>query len=84
VADEWFLGLAGAASVGFALAFLAFGFRWIEMQPRPHADFLWFGSYFGFSALCMVGLALRLHSLGGSQPGHWKASPAFGNPKHAH
>ena len=84
VADEWFLGLAGAASVGFALAFLAFGFRWIEMQPRPHADFLWFGSYFGFSALCMVGLALRLHSLGGSQPGHWKASPALGNPKHAH
>ena len=26
VADEWFLGLAGAASVGFALAFFAFAF----------------------------------------------------------
>ena len=66
VADEWFLGLAGAASVGFALAFLAFAFGWIKLEPRPHADFLWFGSYFGFSAICMLGLALRLHSLRGA------------------
>jgi|SRR5579872_3409150 len=71
VADEWFLGLAGAASIGFALTFLAFGFHWIELEPRPHADFLWFGSYFGFSAICMLGLALRLHGL------------ALENPKHA-
>ena len=66
VADEWFLGLAGAASVGFALAFFAFAFGWIKLEPRPHADFLWFGSYFGFSAICMLGLALRLHSLRGA------------------
>jgi hypothetical protein len=84
IADEWFLGLAGAASVVFALAFLAFGFRWIELEPRPHADFLWFGSYFGFSAICMLGLALRLHTLGLSQSGPWKGVPALGNPKHAH
>ena len=76
VADEWFLGLAGAASVVFALAFLAFGFRWIEMQPRPHADFVWFGSYFGFSAICMVGLALRLHSLGLSPTSQSEGLPA--------
>jgi len=63
VADEWFLGLAGAASFGFALAFFAFAFGWIKLEPRPHADFLWFGSYFGFSAICMLGLALRLNSL---------------------
>ena len=63
VADEWFLGLAGAASVGFALAFFAFAFGWIKLGPGPHADFLWFGSYFGFSAICMLGLALRLNSL---------------------
>jgi uncharacterized membrane protein HdeD (DUF308 family) len=66
VADERFLGLAGAASVGFALAFFAFAFGWIKLEPRPHADFLWFGSYFGFSAICMLGLALRLHSLRGA------------------
>ena len=63
VADEWLLGLAGAASFGFALAFFAFAFGWIRLEPRPHADFIWFGSYFGFSAICMLGLALRLNSL---------------------
>jgi len=82
VADEWFFGLAGAASVGFALAFFALAFRWIKLDPVSHTDFLWFGSYFGFSAICMLGLALRLHSLGPSQSGQWEALPL--NPKHAH
>jgi uncharacterized membrane protein HdeD (DUF308 family) len=63
VADGWFLGLAGVASVGFALAFLALGFRWIKIEPGSHVDLLWLGSYFGFSAICMLGLALRLNSL---------------------
>ena len=85
VADGWFLGLAGAASVGFALAFLALGFRWIKLEPRPYwRGFLWLASYFGFSAICMLGLALRLHSLGASQSGPWQALPPLGNPKHAH
>jgi|SRR5579863_4081955 len=84
VADEWFLGLAGAASVGFALAFFALGFGWIKIEPRSHSDLLWIGSYFGFSAICMLGLALRLHSPGFSQPGPLEAIPALGNPKHAH
>lgn len=66
VADEWVLGLAGAASVGFALAFFAFAFGWIKLGPGPHADFLWFGSYFGFSAICMLGLAVHLNSLRGA------------------
>jgi uncharacterized membrane protein HdeD (DUF308 family) len=83
-ADKWSLGLAGTASVGFSLAFLALGFRWINLAPRSHADFLWIGSYFGFTAICMLGLALRLHSLGLSQSGQWEALPALGNPKHAH
>ena len=82
VTDEWLLGLAGAASVGFALAFFALAFRWIKLDPGSHADFLWFGSYFGFSAICMLGLALRLHSLGPSRSGQWEALPL--NPKHAH
>jgi uncharacterized membrane protein HdeD (DUF308 family) len=80
--DEWFLGLAGAASVGFALAFLALAFRWIKLEPGSHSDFLWFGSYFGFSAICMLGLALRLHSLGPSQSSQWEALPL--NQKLAH
>jgi len=84
VADKWFPGLAGAASVGFALAFIALGFRWIKLEPGPlsHSLFLWFGSYFGFSAICMLGLALRLHSLGLSQSGQWEALPPLGNPKY--
>ena len=86
VAEKWFLGLAGAASVGFALAFLALGFRWIKLEPGPlsHSAFLWIGSYFGFSAICMLGLALRLRSHGISQSGKWEASPPLGNPKYVH
>jgi uncharacterized membrane protein HdeD (DUF308 family) len=58
VPDKWFLGLAGAASIGFALAFL-------RIKPGPsHPEFLWLGAYFGFSAICMLGMALRLHSPG--------------------
>jgi uncharacterized membrane protein HdeD (DUF308 family) len=84
VADGWFFGLAGVASVGFALAFLALGFHWIKLEPRSHSDLLWLGCYFGFSAICMLGLALRLHSHSLSQSGQWDALPALGNPGHAH
>ena len=77
VADEWFLGVAGAASIGFVLAFLAFAFRWIKLEPgSPAQTLLWLGSYFGFSAICILGLALRLHSLGLSQSGQREALPA--------
>jgi uncharacterized membrane protein HdeD (DUF308 family) len=84
VADGWFLALAGVASVGFALAFLALGLGWIKIGLGSHLDLLWLGSYFGFSAICMLGLALRLHTLGLSQSGRWEGVPALGNPKHAH
>jgi uncharacterized membrane protein HdeD (DUF308 family) len=63
IADGWFVGFAGVASVGFALAFFALGFRWIKLGPGSHSDLLWLGSYFGFSAICMLGLGLRLNSL---------------------
>lgn len=62
VADGWFFALAGVVSVGFALAFLALGVRWIEIEPGSHADLLWLGAYFGFSAIGMLALALRLQS----------------------
>jgi uncharacterized membrane protein HdeD (DUF308 family) len=59
VADEWLLGAAGVASVGFALVFFAFVFGWIKLEPGPSQTVLWLASYFGFSAVCMLGLGLR-------------------------
>jgi hypothetical protein len=57
-APEWLAGAAGIVSLGFAVVFLAFVFRWIKLNPTsPAQSFLWLGSYFGFSALCMLGTA---------------------------
>jgi uncharacterized membrane protein HdeD (DUF308 family) len=85
-ADEWLFGLAGAASIGLALAFLALANHWIQLERRlfhPSA-FLWLCFYFGFSAICMLGLALRLHNLGSSEPIWLNAPTPLVNPKHAH
>jgi hypothetical protein len=86
VADEWFFGLAGAGSLGFALAFLALVNNWIRLEHRLYhpSIFLWFFFYFGFSAICMLGFALRLHKLGTSQSDQWNPSTPLVNPKHAH
>jgi uncharacterized membrane protein HdeD (DUF308 family) len=86
VADEWFFGLAGVGSLGFALAFLALVNNWIQLEHRLYhpSIFLWFFFYFGFSAICMLGLALRLHKLGTSQSDQWNPSTPLANPKHAH
>ncbi len=84
VAGQWLLGAAGVASLGFALVFLALAFRRLNVERSPLTDFLWFGSYYGFSAVCKLGLALRLHSLGLSQAGQWDTLPPLGNPEHAH
>lgn len=62
--DGRLLGLAGVASVGFAVAFLALGLRWIRIEPGSHTDLLWLGLYFGFSAAGTLVLALRIHSQG--------------------
>jgi uncharacterized membrane protein HdeD (DUF308 family) len=84
VVDGWFLGFAGAVSVGFALVFFALGFHWIEIKPGSHSDLFWLGAYFGFSAICMLGLALRLNSQSFTQSGQTEALPPLGNPRHAH
>jgi hypothetical protein len=85
VAEEWLLGLAGAASVGFALGFLALANHWIHLEHRLFRPsvFLWLCLYFGFTAICMWALALRLHRWGPSQSNQWNP-PSLGNPKHAH
>jgi hypothetical protein len=84
IVDEWFFGLAGAASFGFALAFLALVFGWIQLERRPFhpSVFLWLCSYFGFSAICMLGLALRLHRLGVRAPRIGLVATAFGHLLH--
>jgi len=72
--DEWLLAGAGVVSLGFAWVFLGFVFGWVRLAPGPSSPqtFHWLGSYFGFSAICMLGLAL----------GHFgpsSASPGAGN-----
>ena len=86
VADAWLFGLSGAASVCFALALLALANHWIHLERRLfHPSlFLWLCFYFGFHATCMMGLTLRLHKLGPSQPNPWNTPAPLGNPKHAH
>ena len=57
VPDEWFLICAGIASFAFGLAFL------IVRPEQAASSLIWLGSYSGFSAICMAGLALRLRNL---------------------
>ncbi len=83
-AGKWLLCAAGAVSVGFALVFVVLAFRQLNVVRSPLTDFLWFGSYYGFSAICKLGLALGPHRLGLSQGGQWEDLPPLGNPKHAH
>ena len=40
---------AAVASLGFAVTFLALGFKWIQ-SARPESLFIWMALYFGFSA----------------------------------
>jgi hypothetical protein len=77
-ADGWLFGVAGAISIGFTLPMFALGFRLIRLAPGEHLDLLLLGLYFGFSAACSLGLALRLH-----WPG-MPVVPEFRNPTHAH
>jgi hypothetical protein len=60
IAREWLLGVTGAASVGFALAFLALDLRWINLA-QPGSFFLLLAAFFGLSALCLLGMAVRLN-----------------------
>ena len=77
VVDEWFLRLAGVVSFAFAVWFLALVFGLIRLGPESHSDFVWFGSYFGFTAISMFVLALRLHGLGPLS--QWEVLPSL-NP----
>lgn len=55
--DEWFLICAGIASLAFGLTFL------VVRPDQAASTLIWLGSYSGFSAICMAGLALRLRNM---------------------
>ncbi len=58
--SEWLFAGAGVVSVCFAGVFLGFAMGWIRLAPSPSGQtFYWLGSYFAFTALCLLGLALR-------------------------
>jgi uncharacterized membrane protein HdeD (DUF308 family) len=54
----WFWVFAAVASIAFAGAFCALGFHWIAIEPGSRRDLLWLGSYFAFSAISLLMLAL--------------------------
>jgi hypothetical protein len=78
--------MAGAASVGFALAFLALATGWVQLERRHFhpSFFLWLCLFFGFSAIGMLGMALRMRSLRPSESGRGVVLSPLGNPGHAH
>lgn len=58
--DEWLLAAAGVVSIGFAGVFLSFALGWMTLEPSPSGQtFYWLGTYFGFGAICLLGLAAR-------------------------
>jgi hypothetical protein len=60
---RWLPGKDGVLLGGFALVFLAFVLGWIKLDPAsPGQTLLWLGSYFGFSAICMLGMAADLET----------------------
>ncbi|MGJ5819149.1 hypothetical protein [Paludibaculum fermentans] len=69
-AEVWILGLACAGSLAYALAF-------ILMKPAPatHSEILWVGSFFGFQAVCLLGLAWRLQASGTPRASRWVEGP---------
>lgn len=65
VAGRWLLNALGIASIGFAVAFLALAFKWINLEPgSPAQSLFWLGAYFGCSAIGMLRLALRSQTFG--------------------
>ena len=84
-AGKWFFGMAAAGSIGFALAFLALANHWIPLERRAFhpAVFLWLCVYFGFTAICMFGLSLRIQKLGPDQSSEPENLSPLANPSHA-
>lgn len=67
-ADRWFLNLSAAASLGFAISFIAVGFGRVRLGS-PQAFWIWMSSYFGLCATFWLYLALRAHGRETSRSG---------------
>lgn len=65
-ADRWFCIVCGAASLGYAVSFIAVGFGWVRFGA-PQSYWIWMGSYFAFCAAFMLYLAARLRGQEGTQ-----------------
>lgn len=59
VASGWLVAAAGIVLIGLALPLVAWGFRWVAVAPGASPEILWMSLYFGFSAICMLALALN-------------------------
>lgn len=81
--DRWFLIASGATSIGFALSFVAVGFRLIRLEP-PQAFFLWMSSYFVFCAVFMLWLGFRVRRRGLSPSDQMGSLSPLPNPRTAH
>lgn len=81
--ERWFLMASGAVSIGFALSFIAVGFRLIRLEP-PQTFFIWMSSYFVFCAIFMLWLGFRVRSSGLSPSGHMGPLSSLPNPRPAH
>jgi hypothetical protein len=67
---RWFFFVSGAASLGFAVSFIAVGFGWVKLEPQSF--WIWMSSYFGLCAIFMLYLALLVRGQGPSRLGSMK------------
>jgi uncharacterized membrane protein HdeD (DUF308 family) len=67
VFEKWAFSFGGAAEIGFAVAFLAFGLRWMRFE-QPGSYFVWVSCFFALSAVCMLGIGLRLNNVPTAPP----------------
>ena len=77
-----FLIAAGAASMSFAISFIAVGF-FFRLEP-PQIFFIWISSYFVFCAVFMLWHARHVHSRAIGQTGQMEPLSPLSNPRHAH
>lgn len=68
--EMWVWGLASAGAVAYAAAFL-----WMKPVPGTHSEILWIGSFFGFQAACLLGLAWMKRANHRRQEGRWTVGP---------
>jgi uncharacterized membrane protein HdeD (DUF308 family) len=79
---RWFLIAAGAASISFAVSFIAVGF-FFRLEP-PQMFFIWMSSYFVFCAVFMLWLAFRVHGPANGRSDQMESFPPLPSPRHAH